>query len=178
MENKKLIISPKTKVGELLECYPHLEKVLMEMSPAFEKLKNPILRKTVARVATLAQVAVVGGLKVEDIVKRLRSEAGQDEDPLPDAGHDYITTIKPAWFSEKAVREVFDATPVINAGESPMGVILSKARSLGADEILELHTPFVPAPIIDQLHEKGFITFTTSECGIFSTRIKKDSTRN
>ena len=31
------------------------------MSPAFEKLKNPILRKTVARVATLAQVAVVGG---------------------------------------------------------------------------------------------------------------------
>jgi len=162
----------------LLECYPHLEKVLMEMSPAFEKLKNPILRKTVARVATLAQVAVVGGLKVEDIVKRLRSEAGQDEVMSADAVPDYITAVKPVWFNEKAVREVYDATPVINSGESPMGVILSKAHSLGADEILELRTPFVPAPIIDQLHVKGFITFTTSESGIFSTRIKKAAPSN
>ena len=46
-----MVISPKTKVGELLDAYPELESVLMEMSPAFEKLKNPILRRTVARVA-------------------------------------------------------------------------------------------------------------------------------
>ena len=56
MAASKIIISPKTKVGELLDNYPDLESVLMEMSPAFEKLRNPVLRKTVARVATLQQV--------------------------------------------------------------------------------------------------------------------------
>jgi Domain of unknown function (DUF1858) len=68
MAESKIIISPKTKVGELLDNYPDLESVLMEMSRAFEKLRNPVLRKTVARIATLQQVAVVGGLKVDAIV--------------------------------------------------------------------------------------------------------------
>ena len=45
MKNVNLIISPQTKVGELLDAYPELEKVLFELSPAFSKLKNPILRK-------------------------------------------------------------------------------------------------------------------------------------
>ena len=43
MTAPKIIISPKTKVGELLEAYPALESVLMSMSPAFEKLRNPVL---------------------------------------------------------------------------------------------------------------------------------------
>ena len=31
-ENKKLIITPKTRVGELLDFYPELEPVLMGLS--------------------------------------------------------------------------------------------------------------------------------------------------
>src|SRR5665647_919529 len=79
MAAEKLIISPKTKVGELLDFYPQLESVLLDLSPAFAKLKNPILRKTVARIATLQQAAVVGGLKTDELVNRLRKEAGQNE---------------------------------------------------------------------------------------------------
>ena len=66
MAVENLIISPKTKVGELLDAYPQLESVLFDLSPAFAKLKNPILRKTVARIATLQQAAAVGGLKTDD----------------------------------------------------------------------------------------------------------------
>ena len=77
MKDPKLIITPKTKVGELLDRFPELEKVLMEMSPAFESFKNPVLRRTVAKVATLQQIAVVGGLKVDQIVNSLRQAAGQ-----------------------------------------------------------------------------------------------------
>jgi Domain of unknown function (DUF1858) len=76
MTASKVIISPKTKVGELPDSYPELESVLVEMSPAFEKLKNPVLRKTIVRVATLQQVAVVGGLNVDAIVNRLRRAKG------------------------------------------------------------------------------------------------------
>ena len=60
MKNSKFTISPKTKVGELLDAYPELEQLLMAMSPAFEKLKNPVLRRTVAKVATLQQISVAG----------------------------------------------------------------------------------------------------------------------
>ena len=51
----------------------------MAMSPAFEKLKNPILRKTVAKVATLQQVAVVGGVNIDEMIRVLRRSAGQDD---------------------------------------------------------------------------------------------------
>lgn len=50
-----LIITPKTKVLELIETYPELEDILIEYAPAFKKLKNPLLRKTVAKIATLQQ---------------------------------------------------------------------------------------------------------------------------
>lgn len=57
--NHKLIITPHTKVSELLDAYPELEPILLELSPAFEKLKNPLLRKTIARFTTLKHAASI-----------------------------------------------------------------------------------------------------------------------
>lgn len=152
----KLIISPKTKVGELLDAYPQLEPVLMDMSPSFEKLRNPILRKTVARVATLQQIAIVGGLKIEDIIKRLREETGQDKDDFISEGTDYLSQEVPVWFVKENIRYTLDASPVINAGGSPMNDILRQANLLSYGEILELKTPFIPAPVIDMLRGKSY----------------------
>ena len=64
-----LIITPKTKVFQLIETYPQLEDVLIDYVPAFKKLKNPVLRKTVAKIATLQQAASVGGVKVEEFAR-------------------------------------------------------------------------------------------------------------
>jgi hypothetical protein len=74
----EIIIAPKTKIAELIAAYPQLEGVLIDYVPAFEKLKNPVLRKTVARITTLQQAATVGGVNVEDLINRLRSDVGQD----------------------------------------------------------------------------------------------------
>ena len=153
---EKITISPKTRVGELLDAYPELESVLMDMSPAFEKLKNPILRKTVARVATLQQIAVVGRLKVEDIVNRLRKETGQIGEASGTQDLDYMSDTQPDWFDKKKIALTLDASPIINSGGSPMNEILKKAGSLKPEEIFEIKTPFVPAPIIDMLKTKGF----------------------
>ena len=43
-----LAICPDTKVGALLEAYTALEPALIAIAPAFEKLRNPMLRRTVA----------------------------------------------------------------------------------------------------------------------------------
>ena len=55
----ELIITPKTKVLELVEAYPELEDTLIHYVPAFKQLKNPVLRRTVGRVATLQQAEKV-----------------------------------------------------------------------------------------------------------------------
>jgi hypothetical protein len=159
MSVQKITISPKTKVGELLDNYPELESVLMDMSPAFEKLKNPILRKTVARVATLQQVAVVGGLKVDEIVNRLRKEAGQDISEETGAVSSYLSSDVPDWFIQEKIVASLDASPIINSGESPMSEILQRTNLLKPGEIFELKTPFVPAPIIDILRAKCYSVY-------------------
>jgi len=163
MDSSKIIISPKTKVGELLDHYPELEKVLIEMSPSFEKLRNPVLRKTVARVATLQQIAAVGKLKVEELVSRLRKETGQSEgdESADDAG--YLSAQIPDWFDESKIVTRYNASPVINAGGSPMTEILQHSHTLKSHEIFELHTPFVPAPIIDMLKSKGFCVYCVNK---------------
>lgn len=50
-------INLQTKVAELLGAYPQLEEQLLKLSPTFAKLKNPILRRTVAKVTSLQQAA-------------------------------------------------------------------------------------------------------------------------
>jgi hypothetical protein len=143
------------------------------MSPAFAKLKNPVLRRTVARVASIQQIAAVGGLNVDEIVNRLRKEVGQ----LTEAGSQNsearstsgaevsaseTSTGIPQWFVEGKIVKRFDAAPVINSGGSPMNDILSQTKDLREGEIYELLTPFVPAPIIDMLKLKGFKVYTQS----------------
>lgn len=163
MPKTRISISPKTRVGELLDNYPDLEQILMGMSPAFEKLKNPILRKTVARVATLQQVAVVGGLNVDDMVSRLRKEIGQDNGVSESTGTEYIFAYPPEWFDKNKIIKKFDATPIINSGGSPMNEIIHQTNLLKPGEIFELETPFIPVPIIDMLKLKGYKIYSVRD---------------
>jgi hypothetical protein len=154
-DKMKLIITPQTKVSELLDAYPQLEEVLFEISPAFSKLKNPILRKTVAKIASLQQAAIVGKISVDDLVNRLRKEVGQEL--FSGAGAEEVASkTAPPWFDEEKITIRFNAIPIINAGNSPMAEILSQASLIEGDDILELKAPFIPAPIIDKIREKGF----------------------
>jgi hypothetical protein len=75
-------ITPATKVAELLEQWPDLEPVLVAQAPAFQKLRNPVLRRTIARVATLEQAAGIAGIEPRELVMTLRRAAGQPVDDL------------------------------------------------------------------------------------------------
>ena len=72
-----LPISPETTVGAMLDAYPELESVLVEMAPAFAKLRNPVVRRTVAKVATLEQAARIGGISLPALILRLRNVRGR-----------------------------------------------------------------------------------------------------
>jgi hypothetical protein len=156
MEKPKLIISPKTRVGELLEAYPELEELLMSMAPAFKKLKNPILRRTVGRVASLQQAAAVGNISIDHLVNTLRKAAGQDIMAVEEAGYN-VSDKAPDWMDETSVKGDFDASAIINKGESPMQHILSEVHDLGKGELFIFRTPFLPAPILEKLKQTGVI---------------------
>ena len=173
MTGNKVIISPKTKVGEFLEAYPELESLLLEMSPAFSKLKNPILRNTIGKVASLQQAAAIGGLKIDEMVNRLRHAAGQSDSHVEGEDTHYLETMNPSWFDESKITIHFDASSIINSGGSPMNEILSKTKDLKDNEILKLQTPFVPAPIIDILKKKGFRIFSIKKGDVILTYIEK-----
>jgi len=67
-------ISANTKINDLLKEYPFLEDFLVTLSPKFKSLKNPIMRKTIGKVATLGKVAGIGGLDLDECLAALRNE--------------------------------------------------------------------------------------------------------
>jgi hypothetical protein len=149
MENKEnIIISPKTKVLQLIETWPQLEDVLIGYVPAFSKLKNPVLRKTVAKIATLQQAAAIGNVKVEDLINRLRKEVGQDL--LGEASGGGYNTSRPWWMDEKSVHKEMDAREMLAAGEHPVTQVMADLKQLPAGKIYKLEAPFLPAPLIDK----------------------------
>lgn len=152
-------------MGELLDRWPELEQVLITMSPAFEKLKHPVLRRTVGRVATLQQAAAIGQLPVDELVRTLREAVGQHGTEGGSEAPSYLVAAPPEWFFENRVVQVYDASLVIAKGESPLAGIFGAAQNLKDDEILEVHAPFEPVPLLDQLKEKGFQVFARQRDG-------------
>ena len=158
---QKLIITPKTKIIDLITDYPELEEVLFEISPAFRKLKNPVLRRTIARVTTLQQAALVGGIKVENLVNRLRQITGTQgrADNMVET-HDYASLQPvPAWFAADKVKRHLDAREMLNRGEHPVGQVLADLHNMPINEIYELIAPFFPAPLIDKASGIGFSNY-------------------
>ncbi len=150
-----LLITPKTRVGELLDTYPELEPVLMDLAPAFKKLQNPVLRRTVGKVATLQQAAALGNISLSEIINTLRLEVGQAL--FDGTGTEAeINKTEPGWFNKEKVKARFDASPLINSGQNPMQEVLKNLDGIDQEDIFLLITPFLPAPIIELISKKGY----------------------
>jgi hypothetical protein len=64
-------ISAETKINDLLKLYPFLIDFFIKKSPKFKHLKNPVMRKTIGKVATLKQVAVMGNIDLEMLLSEI-----------------------------------------------------------------------------------------------------------
>jgi len=69
-----MIIDAKAKLGVLLKTYPFLLDFLTSWSPNFEKLRNPLLRNTVGKIASLEQVAAMGEVPVDALLAAIGEE--------------------------------------------------------------------------------------------------------
>lgn len=66
-----MLLTPKTTVLELVDTHPYLIETLADYAPAFAKLRNPLLRNTVARVATLQQAADLAGMELTGLMAHI-----------------------------------------------------------------------------------------------------------
>ncbi len=67
-------LTSRTKIDELLKKYPFLLDFLVRLTPKFSRLKNPIMRKTVGKVATLQQAASFGGIEFVELLQKIKTE--------------------------------------------------------------------------------------------------------
>ncbi len=155
-------LTPDTRLGELLERWPALEGTLLELSPHFGALRNPELRRTVARVATIRQVATVSGVPLGMLLEKLRAAAGLPSLAV-EAGPGAAAAERPAWAAPSAVVRRHDARAAIEAGEHPLPRVMTDLDALGAGEVYELVTAFVPAPLVDIARDRGYSSFSAIE---------------
>ncbi len=177
-DNKKtemngLLITPDTKILEMLTAYPQLEEVLIEIAPVFIKLKNPVLRRTVARVTSIRQAAVVGGVNLSHLLVSLRTAINQDSELIINETRTENINM-PEWIKTYTKRFEYDAISDIDSGIHPLTKVIAETAQLNEGEYYLLITAFIPKPLIDTLANKGFEVFNTPlDNARFGTYIKK-----
>jgi hypothetical protein len=157
-ERPQLEITPRSKLFDVLNAYPQLEETIIEIAPPFGNLRNPVLRRTVGRLATLAQVAQIGNLDAINLVNMLRRAVGQPEirpATTPTVNHESaIETGDPAWASG-APQFVIDGTALLAQGEVPLEHVNAHLDRISDGATLLLLTNFEPQPIFDAMQKQG-----------------------
>ena len=167
-------ITPNTRVGELLEAHPELEDGLITLVPAFAKLRNPVLRATLAKVATLEHAALVGDIPLPDLIGHLRRALGQAGEPMaaPAASAGEATDSWPPWYQAEDVVAELSVAEVLAAGDHPLA--LSRKLLLGGspDAIVVLASDFEPAPLLEQVRRQGILAACVRQGSGYRTALK------
>ena len=147
-------INAKTRLNDLLTNYPQLEEQIIQAAPAFKNLKNPVLRRTVGRMATIEKVVQIGGLDLTTFVNLLRRQVGQPElvPPDPDEQAAEVKAVTaaaaPEWINGEPQFTV-DGKEILAAGGVPVNRVNELLPQLKPGRFLLLVTDFEPAPMID-----------------------------
>ena len=157
-------ILPSTTVHELLTAYPELEEILIGFAPPFKKLLNPLLRKSIAKVATIRNISSVGNIPLDKLINKLKKEVGQAKSNITYEDETYFTS-KPAWFSTDKVSISIVEEEMEDKNKMTVVTVVREAKKLQRGEIVELVTTFLPAPGIDSMRSKGYLVWTMKDEG-------------
>lgn len=155
-------ITPATIVYDLLKEYPELEDVLIAMAKPFKKLKNPVLRNTIAKVATLKHISAVWNIPLNQLINKLNTALWRESEILDYSDENYFWE-KPDWFSQDKIKLSVNEADQKDETKMTIVLILERQRDLNSWDIIELITSFLPAPWIDLLKSKWYLAWSTKE---------------
>ena len=152
-----MIINSDTKIAAILKQNPAALDAIVSITPKFEKLRNPLLRKLMAGRTSIGMASKISGcditdffdmleplgFEIDDTYKKLLNEEKPD---LPS----FFNSLKPGQIKE------FDVRPIIEEGEDPLKLIVKKIKSIQPGEALKIINSFEPTPLILLLKKQGF----------------------
>jgi uncharacterized protein (DUF2249 family) len=152
------------KISEVLHHYPQLLDVLIDLSPAFAKLRNPLMRRVQSRLVTVAQAAGIAGIDPAALTRKLNQAAGiTPSDDTADNASEPVTSPRtaPEWTTSAPIAQELDVRPLMESGVEPFRVIMESARHVPAGSRLRLIVGFEPLPLYDALAKQGFSNWPT-----------------
>ncbi len=155
-----MIINANTKIAAILKQHPDALEAIISISPKFEKLRNPLLRKLMAGRASISMASKISGCSLNDFFSKLKPlgfEIDSVTQPIKEEKKKvpgFMTSIKKDQVVDMDVRAV------LASGTDPLNIILDKIKSIQAGQILKIINTFEPIPLIKMLEKKGFVTYT------------------
>ncbi len=153
-------ITLESKIGKILDEYPFLEEELIRLNPKYKKLKSPVLRRTVARIASVRQAARVGGMDPVELLNFIRHKVGQL--PVEVCVKDEDFQVAPDWIT-KEPKAVIDGNKLLDAGKNPLAEISKTMKSLQKGDVIVLLTDFRPEPLIEEMKKRGHQVYSGAE---------------
>ena len=153
-------INAHTKIASLIKSNPAALEAIISISPRFEKLRNPLLRKLMAARTSIAMAAKAGNVAVDDFYRMLvplgftidENPETPEETPNPPSFRNHLNP---------GDVQILDVRPVIQSGEDPLPMIMSRIVNLPKGKALKVINSFEPTPLIRVLEKKGFSASVT-----------------
>ncbi len=155
-----------------------MKEILIAINPKFKKLNNPVLRRTLGRVAGVRQAAIVGGMEPMDLLNQLRLAVGQESicetcTEESEACHIPAATPRPSWLQGEPT-VTLDANQILDQDKNPLALARKALRSLKSGAFILLVADFRPEPLIDEFVKDGYrVYMEESPEGLYHTYVQK-----
>lgn len=148
---------PDTVVADAIKRDPAVIDRLVAFDPKFRKLRNPVLRRVMARLVRFRDAARVAGVPLDALMAAVNG--GDMPAPAPEGGTAEEEP-RPDWLAsvDEGLARRLDVRPMLAANEEPLGAILHQAAKVSAGGVFLLEAPFDPMPVRRVLGRKGFVS--------------------
>ncbi len=184
-----MVIRAGDRVSTVIGMDESLVDVFVTLSPAFERLRRPAMRRVMARLVTVEQAARMAGVDVHELVARLNAHVAAGDDsaaadtsagaavrsgaPEPaEAGAAASLPSGPAPVQggagiprdlaaiPEAWRVELDVRAELRAGREPFSLIMAARRQVPAGGALAVRAIFEPVPLYAVMRKQGLTHFT------------------
>lgn len=166
-----MVINRKTLITELLKVEKDaVIRQLIQLNPSFSRLKNPVLRNTLARMVNIESACNMAGCELSVFLDAMRDIGFVVQDQPEES--DQI--LPQATSAARPFHQELDVRPILAQKEDPIKLILQTINSLSDEHTLKLIAPFEPVPLIHMLSGKGYAHEVQQEGGSVVTYFWKD----
>lgn len=145
-----------TRISTALAARPGLRQVLPAFHPAFDKLNHPVLGRVMPRLVTVRDAARVAGVDAQALLEVMNLPGPPDPArTAPSPTLPRTSEAAPAWL-QGAPRRSLDLHADLAGGGEPFPAVMAALRTLPVGAVLQLHTPFEPAPLRTLLGGRGW----------------------